>query len=136
MSFEGEFGMFSHVERVHVIQEFSCFHESSLSVRRASNCLTRLLYLLMHGEVIPTKEATTAFFAAIKAFQSRDANLRRLLYLTIKELSGMASDVIMVTSSLQQDFNNTKQPEIAALRPNALRVMGQVIEVIFCSNCY
>ncbi|XP_076248616.1 coat protein (coatomer) gamma isoform X2 [Calliopsis andreniformis] len=49
-------------------------------------------------------EATEAFFAMTKLFQSRDVILRRLVYLGIKELSSLAEDVIIVTSSLTKDM--------------------------------
>lgn len=51
-----------------------------------------------------TTEATEAFFAMTKLFQSRDVVLRRLVYLGIKELSTIAEDVIIVTSSLTKDM--------------------------------
>lgn len=49
-------------------------------------------------------EATEAFFAMTKLFQSRDVILRRMVYLGIKELSSIADDVIIVTSSLTKDM--------------------------------
>lgn len=39
-----------------------------------------------------------------KLFQSKDVILRRLVYLGIKELSSIADDVIIVTSSLTKDM--------------------------------
>lgn len=53
--------------------------------------------------------------------------MRRLTYLLIKELSKIAQDVIMVTSSLQQDFVS-KVPEIAAFKANAVRALGRVVD--------
>lgn len=51
-----------------------------------------------------TREATDCFFAMTKLFQSKDVVLRRLIYLGIKELSTIADDVIIVTSSLTKDM--------------------------------
>lgn len=39
-----------------------------------------------------------------KLFQSQDVVLRRMVYLGIKELSALADDVIIVTSSLTKDM--------------------------------
>jgi len=38
-------------------------------------------------------EATEVFFATTKLFQSKDAGLRRMVYLMIKELSPSADEV-------------------------------------------
>ena len=54
-----------------------------------------------------------------KLFQSKDVVLRRLVYLAIKELSNIAEDVIIVTSSLTKDMtgkeDNYRAPAIRAL---------------------
>lgn len=61
----------------------------------------------MQGEVLAAREATECFFAMTKLFQSRDVVLRRMVYLGIKELSSIADDVIIVTSSLTKDMTGT-----------------------------
>ena len=68
------------------------------------------------GETFGTSEATETFFAMTKLFQNNDVrrlplaykrcvmmhvtqvNLRRMVYLTIKEMSKIANDVIIVTA--------------------------------------
>jgi len=59
-------------------------------------------------------EATDAFFAMTKLFQSRDVVLRRMVYLGIKELSTLAEDVIIVTSSLTKDMTGKEDMYRAA----------------------
>lgn len=59
------------------------------------------------GEVLAAHEATACFFAMTKLFQSKDVVLRRMVYLGIKELSSIADDVIIVTSSLTKDMTGT-----------------------------
>ena len=58
--------------------------------------------------------------------------LRRLVYLGIKELSGIAEDVIIVTSSLTKDMtgkeDNYRAPAIRALCTITDPVMLQAIE--------
>lgn len=63
-----------------------------------------LIIHIFKGEQLGSTEATEAFFAMTKLFQSKDVILRRMVYLGIKELSSIADDVIIVTSSLTKDM--------------------------------
>ncbi|UYV63358.1 COPG1 [Cordylochernes scorpioides] len=93
------------------------FNETPLNPRRCAQVLTKILYLLNQGEQLGTTEATEAFFAMTKLFQSKDPVLRRLVYLGIKELSTVAEDVIIVTSSLTKDMTGKEdQYRGAAIR--------------------
>lgn len=105
------------------------FNETPVNARKCTHILTKILYLInqvscfrwfflvrssiLHcvgnifisqGEVLATREATDCFFAMTKLFQSKDVVLRRMVYLGIKELSSIADDVIIVTSSLTKDM--------------------------------
>jgi coatomer protein complex subunit gamma len=64
-------------------------------------------------------EATKVFFAITKLSQSRDVDLRRMMYLAIKELSQIADGVIMATQTLIKDVtgkdDNCKAPAFRAL---------------------
>lgn len=49
-----------------------------------------------------------------------------MVYLVIKELSNIAEDVIMVTSSIMKDM----QPNLEVIyRPNAIRALCRIIDV-------
>jgi coatomer protein complex subunit gamma len=49
-----------------------------------------------------------------------------MVYLVIKELSTIAEDVIMVTSSIMKDM----QPNLEVIyRPNAIRALARIIDV-------
>ena len=49
-----------------------------------------------------------------------------MVYLVIKELSNIAEDVIMVTSSIMKDM----QPNLEVIyRPNAVRALCRIIDV-------
>lgn len=49
-----------------------------------------------------------------------------MVYLVIKELSTVAEDVIMVTSSIMKDM----QPNLEVVyRPNAIRALARIIDV-------
>eukprot|EP00069_Balaena_mysticetus_P016954 bmy_09950T0 len=91
---------FQHLEKSAVLQEASArvFNETPINPRKCAHILTKILYLINQGEHLGTTEATEAFFAMTKLFQSNDPTLRRMCYLTIKEMSCIAEDVIIVTS--------------------------------------
>ncbi|XP_034946635.1 coatomer subunit gamma [Chelonus insularis] len=95
---------FQNLEKTTVLQEARTFNDTPVNPRKCAHILTKILYLLNQGEQLGTTEATEAFFAMTKLFQSRDVVLRRLVYLGIKELSSVAEDVIIVTSSLTKDM--------------------------------
>nr|UYR00236.1 coatomer subunit gamma [Plectrocnemia conspersa] len=97
-----------------VLQELRHFNAASLEPRRCSLILSKLLFLLNRGDALTQREATDAFFAVTKLFQSGDVALRRLVYLAIKELSGLADDVIIVTSSLTKDMTGNEDGYRAA----------------------
>ncbi len=48
------------------------FSQSPLKTRDCYNLTTKILYLLMKGDELNTKEATDVFFAVTKLFQSND----------------------------------------------------------------
>lgn len=54
-----------------------------------------------------------------------------MVYLVIKELSNIAEDVIMVTSSIMKDM----QPNLEVIyRPNAIRALCRIIDVSLLSS--
>ena len=71
-----------------------------------------MLGLLDSGEVWSTREATDLFFGITKLFQHKDVHslektlanlqvaLRQMVYIVIKDLSRIAEDTIMITSSI------------------------------------
>uniref|UniRef100_A0A8C0U7Y2 Clathrin/coatomer adaptor adaptin-like N-terminal domain-containing protein n=1 Tax=Cyanistes caeruleus TaxID=156563 RepID=A0A8C0U7Y2_CYACU len=89
---------FQHLEKSAVLQEARLFNETPINPRRCLHILTKILYLLNQGEHFGTTEATEAFFAMTRLFQSNDQTLRRMCYLTIKEMANISEDVIIVTS--------------------------------------
>ncbi|KAJ2943385.1 hypothetical protein O0L34_g12195 [Tuta absoluta] len=95
---------YQNLDKTIVLQESRYFNETPVNPRKCTHILTKILYLLNQGEKLTTQEATDAFFATTKLFQSKDVMLRRMVYLCIKELSTLAQDVIIVTSSLTKDM--------------------------------
>lgn len=60
-----------------------------------------------------------------KLFQSKDVVLRRMVYLGIRELSSIAEDVIIVTSSLTKDMTGNE----ALYRAAAIRALCSITDV-------
>ncbi|ORX37310.1 adaptin N terminal region-domain-containing protein [Kockovaella imperatae] len=118
-------GISFYNDKTTVIQEARVFNESPISPRKCRALLTRIVYLLYAGETFSTQEATTLFFGVTKLFQHKDAALRQMVYLVVKELSTIAEDVIMVTSSIMKDM----QPNLEVIyRPNAIRALARIID--------
>ncbi|XP_060078948.1 coatomer subunit gamma-2-like [Ylistrum balloti] len=123
---------FHNIEKSSVLQEARTFNESPINPRKCAHILTKVLYLINQGEQIGATEATEAFFAMTKLFQAKDPILRRLVYLGIKEMSKIAQDVIIVTSSLMKDMTGREDqfrgPAIRALCSITDTTMLQSIE--------
>ncbi|OUS41920.1 adaptin N terminal region-domain-containing protein [Ostreococcus tauri] len=118
-SYQDDRSPFWAIEKGAVLQEARCFNDNQISTRRCQQVITKLLYLYNQGQHFTTTEATEVFFSVTKLFHATDGNLRRLLYLIIKEISPGADEVIIVTSSLMKDMNN----KIDLNRANSIRVL-------------
>lgn len=88
--------------------------------------ITKLLFLLVKGDTFSSAEVTEVFFGVTKLFQSSDVNLRRMMYLFIKEIAETCNpdDVIIVTSSLTKDMNTGED----LYRANSMRVLAKIID--------
>ena len=105
------------------------FNSSPIQPRKCRILLTKIALLLYTGEKFPTNEATTLFFGISKLFQNKDASLRQMVLLAIKELANSAEDIIMVTSTVMKDTGGSTE---AIYRPNAIRALCRIIDV--CSR--
>ncbi|KAG6011717.1 hypothetical protein E4U43_008156 [Claviceps pusilla] len=113
------------VDRSQVFQEARIFNEGTIQPRRCRILLTKIALLLYTGEKFPTNEATTLFFGISKLFQNKDAGLRQMVHLIIKELANSAEDIIMVTSTIMKDTGGGSD---AIYRPNAIRALCRIID--------
>ncbi|CCU77426.1 coatomer subunit gamma [Blumeria hordei DH14] len=116
---------FLKVDRTSVFQEARLFNSSPIQPRRCRVLLTKIALLLYTGEKFPTNEATTLFFGISKLFQNKDASLRQMVHLVIKELAHSAEDTIMVTSTIMKDTGGGTD---AIYRPNAIRALCRIID--------
>ena len=121
---ETEYSPFYGIEKGAVLQEARVFHDPQLNPRRCQQVITKLLYLLCQGETFTKKEATEVFFAVTKLFQNQDANLRRMVYLVIKEICPSAEEIMIVTNSLMKDMNSNND----LYHANAIRVLYNIID--------
>ncbi|VVC44850.1 Hypothetical protein CINCED_3A011042 [Cinara cedri] len=116
---------YQNLEKTSVLQEARTFNDTPVNPRKCTHILSKILYMINQGEQLGTAEATETFFAMTKLFQSRDIILRRMVYLGIKELSGIAEDVIIVTSSLTKDMTGKEDTYRAA----AIRALCSITDV-------
>ncbi|XP_060563646.1 coatomer subunit gamma-2-like [Ruditapes philippinarum] len=130
---EGGGNPFHNLDKTTVLQEARTFNETPINPRKCGMILTKVLYMINQGDqAIGATEATEAFFAMTKLFQSKDPTLRRLMYMGIKDMSKIANDVIIVTSSLMKDMTGKddqfRGPAIRALCSITDTTMLQSIE--------
>lgn len=119
-----EYSPFYGIEKGAVLQEARCFNDPHIDPRRCQQVITKLLYLICQGESLTKKEATDVFFSVTKLYQSKDANLRRMVYLVIKEVCPSSDEVIIITSSLMKDMNSKTE----LYRSNAIRVLCSITD--------
>ena len=115
---------YSNLEKTSVLQEARTFNETPVNPRKCTHILSKILFLINQGETLGTTEATETFFAITKLFQSKDPVLRRMVYLGIKDLSNIAEDVIIVTSSLTKDMTGKED----AYRASAIRALCTITD--------
>ncbi|KAJ2062385.1 coatomer subunit gamma, partial [Coemansia sp. S155-1] len=108
-----------------VLQEARMFNETPIRPRQSRLLLAKIVFLLYRGDSMSTTEATNLFFSITKLFQCKDMALRQMVYLTIKELSTISEDVIMVTSSLMKDMQPTSE---ITYRANAIRALCKIVD--------
>jgi len=75
---------------------------------------------MFQGDQLTSVETTTVFFGVTKLFQSTNQNLRRMMYLFIKEVAETCNpdDVIIVTSSLTKVRLAAFPPSLPPLLPS------------------
>jgi len=123
-SYQDEHSPFWAIEKGAVLQEARCFNDTQISSRKCQQVITKLLYLYNQGELFTMTESTEVFFSVTKLFHATDGNLRRLLYLIIKEIHPSADEVIIVTSSLMKDMSS----KVDVYRANSIRVLCSITD--------
>lgn len=114
---------FVRIDKTATMQEAKCFNNSTLDPPKCIKILVNLIYLLNHGERFTDDEGTQLFFAITKLLQSDDANLRRAVYVYVKEMRKHPS-IYIVTSSLLKDIHH-RNPNF---RRNSLRTIPLIVD--------
>jgi len=115
---------YADLQKVTVLNDSKIFNDNPLKPRECCEVITQILYLLHQGETLTTDEATSLFFGITKLFQSKDPQLRRLIYLGIKELAEAEDQSFIVIASLEKDINSN----IDLFRANAIRVLSKILD--------
>lgn len=126
---EDDYSPYQDLEKATVLQECRVFSDSNVVTNNPKRCcqlITKLLFILTQGETFSSSETTEVFFGVTKLFQSQDYNLRRMMYIFIKEVAETCDpdDVIIVTSSLTKDMNSAED----LYRANSIRVLSRIID--------
>ncbi|KAJ2781767.1 coatomer subunit gamma [Coemansia javaensis] len=120
-----ELGALMNLDHSAVLQEARVFNQTPIRPRQSRLLLAKILFLLYRGDAMSTTEATDLFFSITKLFQCEDMSLRQMVYLTIRELSTISDDVIMVTSSLMKDMQPKSE---ITYRANAIRALCKIVD--------
>ncbi|KDO33518.1 hypothetical protein SPRG_01590 [Saprolegnia parasitica CBS 223.65] len=126
---EANVSPFQNLDKATVLHETKIFSDAAMVMKQPRKCcqlITKLLHILTQGEPFTSTESTDVFFKVTKLFQGKDANLRRMMYLFIKEVADAtaADEVIIVTQSLTKDMNC----DTDLYRANAIRVLCRIID--------
>lgn len=111
-------------EKGAVLQEVRIFSANPLKPRACYSLLSRILWVMMHGEAINKKEATNVFFAVTKLFQSKDVPLRRMVYVVLKELAKISDDVLIAIAILSKDMVS----DLETFKANSIRTIARVVD--------
>jgi len=114
---------FAGLQKSTVLQECRCFNDREINPRKCITILTKILWMLSQGEKLTRLETTDIFFGVTKLLQNKDNQMRRLLYLMLKELKPSPEEVIIVCATLTKDMNS----KLELNRGNAIRVLGAII---------
>lgn len=114
---------FQGMQKSAVLQDCRCFNDREINPRRCITILTKILWLISQGEKLSRLETTEVFFGVTKLLQAKDSQLRRLIYLIMKELKPSPEEVIIVCATLTKDMNS----KMDLYRANAIRVLGAII---------
>lgn len=116
--------VFQNLDKISLLQEARYFNSSRVNTSKCVRILTKILCLLYQGESLSIQEATHIFFSTTKLFQSDVIIVRRLVYLSLKELSLKSQDVIIVTSALTKDMSGKED----MLRAAAIRALCTIVD--------
>merc|ERR1719464_432391 len=119
---------YTNLNKSELAQKSKIFNEKKLKDAECTDLLNKVIYLLNQGQDFADLEKSSMFFNVTKLFQmgpSQHQNLRRLIYVFIKELKVNENEVFIVISCLSKDI---QQAENDMVKANALRVLTKIID--------
>ncbi|GAB5362680.1 hypothetical protein AAMO2058_000818500 [Amorphochlora amoebiformis] len=111
------------IQKNAVLHEAKCFNDKMISARTCSEVLTKIMYLIIQGEEFSSSEISKVFFSVTKLFNSRDVHLRRMVYLSLKNLPADPEEAMMVVNCLAKDMTGKTD----LYRANAIRVLAKIL---------
>ena len=105
-----------------IFQDIRILNASKPDIIACRRLLLRLLTMLNRGTELTEEEGNTVFFGLTFVFRETNPSLKKIIYLTIKELIHQPS-FYMITNSLLKDAKE----KIDANRIDALKVIPYVI---------
>lgn len=115
---------FEGIDKAAVLQQCRDFSAVNINIANCIERMLKVLYLLSIGVHFTPIEATDIFFGATKLFQCDHPKLRRILFVFLKELSGIAEQVFIASSSLVKDISSSNEVN----RCNAIRTLRKVTD--------
>lgn len=91
---------FARIQKNSVLQGCRDFNNATVDVPKCMDHMNNMLYILGTGAQLTSTEATDVYFAATKLFQNKNAPLRRLLFILLKELAVTADNAFVASNSV------------------------------------
>ncbi|CAD8045387.1 unnamed protein product [Paramecium sonneborni] len=114
---------YHNLQKSSVLLESRCFNDPQLQDKKCRQILSKLIYLINQGEKFNDQESLSLFFGITKLFSSNNVDLRRMIYLMIKEFKDENS-MYVVISCLAKDITSKND----LFRINALRTLPYVLD--------
>lgn len=124
---------FNDVKKSQVLRDANRnFNSRSLDARACQATLIRLIYMSMHDDREPFTrvEASNAFFATTKLFNSSNSRVRRLVYLALEALPTGPDEAMMTVNSLAKAATD----RLSLHRANAIRALARVLNATIISG--
>eukprot|EP00501_MAST-03F_sp_TOSAG23-6_P000844 GSMAST32.ASY1.ANO1.876.1 assembled CDS len=98
---------FENLTKNAVVHEAKCFNDK-----------------IVDSQSFTDREVSNLFFSVTKLFNSRDVQLRRMVYLALKDLPAKPEEAMMVVNSLAKDMTG----KVDSYRANSLRVLAKILD--------
>lgn len=115
---------YQNLDMTTTLREAQMFNDPMIRPGTCIRTLTKILYILRLGETFSSDDATRVFFSVTKLFQSQNPNLRRMIYLFIKEMQVNFEEGLIVVSCLSKDMTSNTD----LFRANSIRVLAKIMD--------